>query len=58
MEGKSCYDLAIDKEDIRTLLDVHLLTADTPTNGSHNEDGASTKGMQIIRRLNFLYCYV
>jgi len=43
MEGKSCYDLAIDKEDIRTLLDVHLLTADTPTNGSHNEDGASTK---------------
>ena len=57
MEGKSCYDLAIDKDDIRMLLDVHLLTTETTTNGNCDESDASTKGMFFNANLKkFVKC--
>ena len=54
MEGKSCYDLAVDKEDIRMLLDIHLLTAESPTNGHCDESDGSMKGDFSIILLQWL----
>ena len=38
LEGKSCYDLAAGKEDILTLLEVHLLTTDSHVNGNQRDE--------------------
>lgn len=50
MEGKSCYDIAIDKEDIRTMLDVHLLTSENQVNGHGNDSVKPLKGILGINR--------
>ncbi|XP_065064585.1 uncharacterized protein LOC135690827 isoform X2 [Rhopilema esculentum] len=42
MEGKSCYDIAVGKEDILTILEVHLLTNSGNVNGDHRDQEEET----------------
>ena len=54
MEGKSCHDIAIDKEDIRTLLEVHLLTCEKPVSGDGSEGETSIEGIFSILSINVI----
>ena len=52
MEGKSCYDVAVGKEDILTILEVHMLTNSGNVNGDHRDQEGTCK--IVSASINFL----